>query len=187
MSFIKSFIRKIVYMIKGPAATDEEIAAKIISAIRTGGGTVGNNVDIIASSIDMGEPYLLRIGSNVTITGVKILTHDASLKKTVGYSKTGKVHIGDDVFVGWGSIILPNTTIGNRVVIGAGTVVSKNIPDNSVVVGNPCRIICTYDEYVEKTRNLMENFPVIDLLPHEIMQDEDSKQKLIEKGFGYIL
>ena len=164
-----------------------DVSQSSISKIREGGGSVGNNVDIIASSIDMGEPYLLKIGNNVTITGVKILTHDASLKKTIGYSKTGKVHIGDNVFVGWGSIILPNTIIGNRVVVGAGTVVAKNIPDNSVVVGNPCHIICTYDEYVEKTRGLMERFPVIDLLPDEIIKDENSKQKLIEKGFGYML
>lgn len=68
-------------MIKGPTPTDEEIAERIISKIREGGGSVGDNVDIIASSIDMGEPYLLKIGNNVTITGVKILTHDASLKK----------------------------------------------------------------------------------------------------------
>lgn len=187
MKFIKLVIRKMIFIIKGSTSTDEEIAARQISIIREGGGTVGDNVDIIASSIDMGEPYLLKIGNNVTITGVKILTHDASLKKTVGYSKTGKVHIGDNVFVGWGSIILPNTTIGNRVVIGAGTVVSKDIPDNSVVVGSPCRIICTYDEYVEKTRNLMKEFPVIDSLPSEIMKNEESKQKLIKKGFGYIL
>lgn len=131
MNLIRKLIRRLVNMIKGPTPTDEEIAERIISKIREGGGSVGDNVDIIASSIDMGEPYLLKIGNNVTITGVKILTHDASLKKTVGYSKTGKVYIGDDVFIGWGGIVLPNTTIGNRVVIGAGTVVAKDIPDYS--------------------------------------------------------
>lgn len=187
MRFVKKFACKLISVVKGPAPTDEQIAEKIIEQIRKGGGTVGNNVHIIASSIDMGEPYLLKIGNNVTITGVKILTHDASLKKTLGYSKTGKVHIGDDVFVGWGSIILPNTTIGNKVVIGAGTVIAKDIPDNSVVVGNPCRILCTYDEYVNKTKDLMKEYPVIDLLPDELMNDIASKEKLIEQGFGYIL
>lgn len=167
--------------------SEEQISEIIIGRIRSGGGVVGDNVDILASSIDMGEPYLIHIGNNVTITGVKILTHDASLKKTIGYSKTGKVHIGNDVFIGWGSIILPNTTIGNRVVIGAGSVVAKDIPDNSVVVGNPCRIICTYDEYVQKNRRLMEEFPVIDLLPDAIMQDVQSKQQLVDSGYGYIL
>lgn len=144
-------------------------------------------MDIIASSIDMGEPYLIKIGSNVTITGVKILTHDASLKKTVGYSKTGRVHIGNDVFIGWGSIILPNTTIGNRVVIGAGTVVAKDIPDNSVVVGNPCRIISTYDDYLEKTKQMMQMYPVIDLPPVDLMHDDESRERLVENGFGYLL
>lgn len=167
--------------------SDEQITRILINKIRSGGGEVGENVDIIASGIDMGEPYLLCIGNNVTITGVKILTHDASLKKTIGYSKTGKVHIGNDVFIGWGSIILPNTTIGDRVIIGAGSVVAKDIPDNSVAVGNPCRVICTYDEYVQKNRKLMEEFPVIDLFPDAIMQDAQSKQKLMDSGYGYML
>ncbi|RJV24884.1 acyltransferase [Coprococcus sp. AF18-48] len=187
MNFIKKICYKIIKTIKGPTPTDEQIAERIIEKIRNGGGKVGNNVHIIASNIDMGEPYLLKIGNNVTITGVKILTHDASLYKTVGYSKAGKVHIGNDVFVGWGSIILPNTTIGNKVVIGAGAVVAKDIPDNSVVIGNPCQILCTYDEYVNKTKDLMKEYPVIDLLPDELMNDEDSKAKIVKKGFGYIL
>lgn len=188
MSTIKNLLRRIRDKLVGRVnLSEEQISEIMIGRIRSGGGVVGDNVDILASSIDMGEPYLIHIGSNVTITGVKILTHDASLKKTIGYSKTGKVHIGNDVFIGWGSIVLPNTTIGNRVVIGAGSVVAKDIPDNSVVVGNPCRIICTYDEYVQKNRRLMEEFPVIDLLPDAIMQDAQGKQQLVDSGYGYIL
>lgn len=87
-----------------------------------GGGHVGNHFDLINSSIDLIFPYLISIGDNVTLSGVKILTHDATLKKSIGYTKVGKVTIGDNVFVGWGSIILMNTTIGNNVVIGAGSI-----------------------------------------------------------------
>lgn len=90
-------LRKLYYKILGKRQpTEEDISNCIINKIKQGGGVVGINVDIIASNIDMGEPYLISIGDNVTITGVKILTHDASLKKKIGYSKTGKVHIGNN-------------------------------------------------------------------------------------------
>lgn len=88
----------------------------------------------------------------MTITNATILAHDASTKKELGYAKVGRVDIGNNVFIGYGSIVLPNTKIGNNVVVGVGTVVAKDIPDNVVVVGNPCRIICSYDEYMERNR-----------------------------------
>lgn len=182
-----SFLRKVYCRITGMPYTEEESSQRLISQIRNGGGMVGKNVDIYASSIDLGEPYLLSIGDNVTITGVKILTHDASLKKKLGYTKTGKVHIGDNVFIGWGSIILPDTKIGNNVVIGAGSVVAKDIPDNVVVAGSPLRILCSYDDYVHKNEILMQEKPVIDLCPAQIMQDQESKAKLISNGSGYLL
>lgn len=181
-------IRDIVKAVLGIRTyTDKERSVHMISRIRQGGGTVGENVDIFGSSIDMGEPYLISIGDNVTITGVKILTHDASVKKSLGYSKTGIVHIGNNVFIGYGSIILPNTTIGDNVVIGAGTVVAKDIPDNVVVAGNPCRVLYSYEEYIEKNKKLMLEKPVIDLEPSQIMDDVASKNRLIESGSGYIL
>lgn len=185
---IKAFLRKVRDKLVGRVnLSDEQITKAIVDKIRANGGYVGENIDIIASNIDMGEPYLISIGDNVTLTGVRLLTHDASLKKTIGYSKTGKVHIGNDVFVGMGSIILPNTVIGNKVVIGAGTVVAKDVPDNSVVVGNPMRVICSYDEYVEKNKKLMAEYPVFDMYPAELLADEESTKKLVESGYGYIL
>lgn len=101
-----------------------------------------------------GGGKLLSIGNNVTITNARILTHDASTKKFIGYTKIGKVSIGNDVFIGAGAIILPDTNIGNRVIVGAGCVVAKDIPDNAVVVGNPCRIVSTFEDYmnVQKQR-----------------------------------
>lgn len=182
-----SFLRKVYCKITRNPYTEADISQRIISQIRDSGGYVGENVDIYASSIDLGEPYLISIGNNVTITGVKILTHDASLKKKLGYTKAGKVHIGNNVFIGWGSIILPDTKIGDNVVIGAGTVVAKDIPDNVVVGGSPLRILCSYDDYVHKNELLMQEKPVIDLYPAQIIQDQESKEKLISSGSGYLL
>ncbi len=168
--------------------TDEQKNRAIIERIRAKGGIVVENVDILDSNIDMGEPYLLSIGNNVTITGVKILTHDASTYKELGYTKVGRVTIGDNVFVGYGSIILPDTTIGSKVIIGAGSVVARDIPDNSVAAGSPCRVICSYDDYMMRMRSRMEQTPCLDLLPDEIMRDDHiaEREALIQAGKGFI-
>lgn len=56
-------------------------------------------------------------------------------------TQTAPVTIGRNVWIGGGAVILPGVRIGDNVVIGAGSVVTHNIPDNSVAVGNPCRVI----------------------------------------------
>lgn len=182
MKFFKKLLRKLTRK----KATEQEISDYLCQKIRKGGGVVGENVHILSSNIDMGEPYLIKIGNNVTLTGVKLLTHDACLFKTTGYTRVGKVHIGNDVFVGWGSIILPNVVIGNNVVIGAGSVVAKDIPDNCVVVGNPSRIIGSYTDLVERNKKAMEDGIVVDLVPSQIMGEEDIIKAFIEQGKGYI-
>lgn len=101
------------------------------------------------------EPFLITIGSRVTITnGVQLITHDGStwlIRDEEGrryhYSP---IKIGDDVFVGLNSIILPGVRIGNRVIVAAGSVVTKSIPDGLVVGGNPARVIATYEHYRQK-------------------------------------
>ena len=62
----------------------------------------------------------------------------------------GKVKIGDYVYIGTCSLIMPGVTIGNNVLVAAGSVVTKSIPDNVVVGGNPASIICSIDEYIER-------------------------------------
>ena len=54
---------------------------------------------------------------------------------------TKPVMIGDNTWIGGGTIILPGVTIGSNVVIGAGSVVTKNIPDNKIAYGNPCKVV----------------------------------------------
>jgi len=83
--------------------------------------------------------------------GVVFLTHDGSLwlirDENGRRHRYAPIEIGDDVFVGINSILLPGVRIGNRVIIAAGSVVTKSIPDGVVVAGNPARIIKQYDEF----------------------------------------
>lgn len=166
---ITELIKKIYYKMHPPKKyTLEEWSDEIVRELRRKGAEIGENVDLINATIDQITPFMLKIGNNVTITNCRILLHDGSTKKFLGYTKSGKVTIGDNVFIGANSVILPNTTIGNRVIIGAGTVVAQDIPDNSVVIGNPCRIICTCEEYIERQKKRMENLPVFDFEGSEL-------------------
>jgi maltose O-acetyltransferase len=69
---------------------------------------------------------------------------DAALRRREEYGKP--VEIGADVWVGGGAIILPGVTIGSRAVIGAGSVVTRDVPDDVFAAGNPCRVIRTITE-----------------------------------------
>ena len=64
---------------------------------------------------------------------------DAALRRREEYGKP--VTLGSDVWVGGGAIIQPGVTIGSRTVIGAGSVVTRDIPDDVFAAGNPCRVI----------------------------------------------
>ena len=129
--------------------------------LRQKGLTLGENVAIHTRQIDVGHGYLITMGDHVSIApGATILAHDASTKEALGYARVGRVDIGSYVFIGAGAVILPGVSIGDYVIIGAGAVVSRSIPGNSVAVGNPARVIGSYDDYIEKNRRLMETAPV---------------------------
>lgn len=133
---------------------------KNIKRLKAAGAIIGENVHIYGmKDIDIKHGPLIEIGDNVTIsTNVTILAHDGSTKKHIGYTKIRKVHIGNRVFIGTGSIILPGTYLGDDCIIGAGAVVGGRIPEDSIVTGNPGQIIGKTSEYIEKNKKyLMED------------------------------
>jgi maltose O-acetyltransferase len=110
--------------------------------------------------IDSSHAWHIEIGDDVTLgPRVQIIAHDASTKKYLNYTRIGKVKIGNRVFIGAGSIILPGVTIGDNVIIGAGSVVSQDIPVGKVAVGNPARVICTMEDFLQRKRKEMEIYP----------------------------
>lgn len=121
---------------------------------------LGENVNLINSKIDWNHGFLVSIGNNVTITNATILAHDASTHIFTGYSKIGRVSIGNNVFIGYGSIVLPGVKIGNDCIIGAGSIVTKDVPNNSVVAGNPAHFIANTSDYIIKHKEMMKEKPV---------------------------
>ena len=108
-----------------------------------------------------------------------MITHDGGLfvPRNLGLidkhaDKIGRIRIGNNVNIGWNAIIMPGVTIGNNCVVGAGAVVNKDVPDNSVVAGVPARIIETIEEYAEKNKDK--------ILLTKGMSAEEKKEYLLE-------
>lgn len=123
--------------------------------VHIGGG------NFIASRFWSTEPYLITIGNNCQITaGVKMFTHGgagAARKQYPTFDTFGKVFIGDYVYLGNNTLVMPGVAIGNNVLVAAGSVVTKSIPDNVVVGGNPAKYICSIEEYIERNMSYNTN------------------------------
>lgn len=148
-----NIIKEIIYRFRGEYTTE-----KLISM----GMKVGKNFGRLNGVIlDPSHCWLIEIGNNVTLAPrVHILCHDASTKTFLNFTKIGRVNIGDNVFIGTESVVMPGVTIGNNVVIGANSTVTHDIPDNSVAVGAPAHVIYTLEEYINKEKKRMDYSPV---------------------------
>ena len=157
-----------------------------IEYLRSRGVEIGENVHLFNTYIDFGHGFLISIGNNVTLTGVTVLSHDASTQIPRGVSKVGRVRIGNDVFIGHGAIILPGVTIGYRCVIGAGSVVSRDIPSDSIAMGNPAHIVGSYEAFVEKHRSQMKTHPVFSTFWADKTDiEKETMKKELDHGIGY--
>ncbi|MDI9948782.1 acyltransferase [Rhodococcus sp. IEGM 1305] len=125
-----------------------------VVAARAAGCTVGQGCRLY-SDISTNEPWLVSIGDRVTISsGVNFVTHDGSGwlhrdEKGRRY-RIAPIEIGSDVFVGLGATIMPGVKIGDRCVVGSGSVVTKSIPSGHVVAGNPARIVTTWKDFIAR-------------------------------------
>ena len=129
-----------------------------LKKFKKAGGRIGEDCEVFPDVEFGSEPYLIDIGNHVRITnGVKFCTHDGGMwvlrnlygKAIPDADKFGKIKIGNNVHIGWNTIIMPNVTIGDNVVIGCGAIITHDIPSNSIAVGVPAKVIKTIDKYLD--------------------------------------
>ena len=124
----------------------------------------------ISKAANIPDPYLVELGNNVWITsGCQLLCHDASviminIMRSGHRDRVGPIVIGSNAFLGNNVIVLPGTTIGSETIVGAGSVVTRNIPDNAVFAGNPARRICGFEDYVRRIENDTQTYPWREML-----------------------
>jgi maltose O-acetyltransferase len=124
------------------------------------GLNLGRDVYLGAVHFDYGFLGLITIGDEAVVTdGVRIVAHDASIKHWLGYSRVGRVDIGRRVYVGVGAILLPGVRIGDEAIVGAGSVVTRDVAPQTVVAGNPAAQIATLDEFLARQRDRLADRP----------------------------
>jgi len=97
-------------------------------------------------------------GSNVELgPGVCIISSNHQSNNLRKHVKGKPITIGNNVWIGANTTVLPEVSIGNNVIIGANATVTKDIPDNSIAVGNPCKVIKQKEPYTEDFSKLILN------------------------------
>ncbi len=167
MREIGYFMAKVKYKLLG---NKKEVISEYF---RKRGMAIGKRCNICCNIMNT-EPFLVSIGDNVTISGdVLILTHDNSISK-IDRNKTdffGRVNIGNNCFIGARSTILYGVTLGNNIIVAAGSVVCNSFSEERIIIGgNPAKKIGTWDSLSNK----VEKYGIRkELLKECIEKDED--------------
>jgi maltose O-acetyltransferase len=159
-SVIRSALKPLISRLSGKP--DQPVALQMADYWRKKGVQIGENTRFYGNVVlgrDGQDPIV--IGSNCVLTGCTILGHDASTNDALGIKRSmvQPVFIEDNCFIGHGSIVLMGVRIGKGSIVGAGAVVTADVPPNVVVVGNPARTVCTVDDLANRRYQLAVEHP----------------------------
>lgn len=173
MSFIKK-IEEFYYM---------KIKKNHVLYARKLGVRIGDGCQILTNPrlVFGTEPWLIKIGDHVDITaGVKFLTHEGGIWVVRGLNKKyddldcfKPIKVGNNVLIGVNSLIMPGITIGDNVIVAAHSVVTKDVENDTIIGGNPAKII-------GKTSDFVERFAARETLPTKRMTIKQKKDYLMK-------
>lgn len=138
----------------------KHVPADFINESRKLGVKIGDRCEIHPSTSWGSEPYLISIGDHVRITkNVQFITHDGGVwvlrekYNCPDIDLFGKIIIGNNVHIGFNSIVMPGVSIGDDCIIATGAVVTKNIPSGEIWGGVPAHFIEKTEYYYEKNKS----------------------------------
>lgn len=162
MTYSMKKLKRLLEVIKHPSSIfypNSYSHTAFLNYLISQGAKIGENTRFISPShcsIDPGRLDYIEIGDNCCLSVVSILAHDYSWYTLLGTyndmlpDSGGRVKIGNNCFIGYQSLILKGTSIGDNVIIGARSVVKGDIPSNTVWAGVPAKQICTIEEFYKK-------------------------------------
>jgi len=155
-----------------------------IRMLRKHGVRIGRNCFIAAQTSFSTEPYLIEIGDHVAISaGCQFVTHDAAIwifrDVDPNMDIIGTVKVGSNTYFGTNCTVLPNSVIGANCIIGSGSVVRGVIPDGSVVLGNPAKVVMKTSLMKVLLLNHKHRLDTHQLPPEE-------KERIIRSHFGIV-
>lgn len=129
--------------------------------LRELGMHIGAGVNLPMSTwIDTSHAFLISIGDHCGFgPECLILAHDAQMDEYLDAARIGRVVIHESCHIGARCVILPGVEIGPRTIVGAGSVITRPLPAETVCAGNPARVLCTLAEYLEKHRERLGRLP----------------------------
>jgi len=161
-----------------------------VECAKDAGVHVGENCRFLGNITYSTEPYLIEIGDNTIISGcVDFITHDGAVLlfndgENDIFGHFGKIKIGSNCFIGFKSMFLPDVQIGDNCIVAAGSVIMNSFPDNSIIMGNPAKLVSHVDIFRKikmSSKNTIRSkeYP----FPKEEEMPKDQKKQMVIKHF----
>jgi len=151
---------------------------------------IGRHVMILQNTT-VTDPAYVSIGDNVVLSSCALIGHDGSTAVMdrafdIRTERVGKIDIRDNVFIGFGAIVLPGVTIGPNAIVAAGSVVIADVPEDAVMAGVPARRIGSFAELARRRVAELDERPWADLIRNRSLEwDPELEARLVALRSDY--